>query len=258
MAGLGGHTERDLWKQGCHTWQCYLDDCERFNLGSANRDLMRSCLEESVAALDQGHHQYFAKALAAREAWRAWPDFRKKTVYLDIETDGGTWGNSVTTIGMYDGERFMCLVKGQDLENFRDIISKYSMIVTFFGTGFDLPMLRKAFPGLEFDHLHLDLCYALKRLGFRGGLKKIEKQLGIARGEDTDGLSGMDAIRLWREYRMGRDASLETLIAYNREDVVNLETLADLTYTRMKAATLHEAGLCERNGELAELADRLL
>lgn len=258
IPGLGGHTERELWRQGCTDWQRYREDPERFGLGQSNSALVSEWVERSVAAYDSRHHQFFAEGLAAREAWRAWPEFRDSCVYLDIETDGGTWGSSVTTIGLYDGNTFECLVKGESLENFRDAISRYSMIVTFFGTGFDLPMLRKAFPGIEFDQIHLDLCYALKRLGFRGGLKKIERQLGIARGDDTDGLTGLDAIRLWREFRAGNDKSLETLIAYNRDDVINLETLAQLTYDRMKAATLREAGLCERDGELAELVDRLL
>lgn len=177
--------------------------------------------------------------LAESESWRAWPEFQDRCVYLDIETDGGSTGQSITTIGLYNGEEYRCLVKGKDLEVFRDAITHYSYLVTFFGTGFDLPMIRKRFRNLHMDQIHLDLCYALKQVGFRGGLKKIEKQLGIARGEDTDGLSGMDAVRLWREYDWGgREESLATLIAYNREDVVNLKTLAEIAYTRLKLARM--------------------
>jgi len=40
----------------------------------------------------------------------------------------------------------------------------------------------------------------------------------------------MDAIRLWREYLRGNQTSLDQLIAYNREDVVNLEFLAQVAY----------------------------
>ena len=112
------------------------------------------------------------------------------------------------------------------------------MIVTFFGIGFDVPMLLKRFPRLPMDQIHLDLCPTLREVGFKGGLKKIEKELGIARGEDTDGLNGRDAIYLWRRYERNRDeAALATLIAYNREDVVNLETLAQIAYDRMREST---------------------
>lgn len=198
-----------------------------------------------MVALAERNHQFFETGLGNREAWRAWPEFSDRVCYLDIETDGGQSGDSITTVGMYDGKEFICLVKGQDLGSFPDVISRYGMIVTFFGQGFDIPMLKKAFPQVPFDQIHLDLCFALKRVGVRGGLKKIEKQFGINRGEDTDGLSGLDAIRLWREYMRGRDASLQTLIDYNREDVVNLETLAAITYGRLRADLLKTAGLTE-------------
>lgn len=228
----------------------------RFSVGGASPELVRQVIQESVGALESENHQYFSKALPARETWRAWKEFRHNCVYLDIETDGGNWGNSVTTIGLYDGNEFTCLIKGHDLENFRDIISRYSMIVTFFGTGFDLPVLEKCFPGIGFDHIHIDLCFAMKQLGYRGGLKKIETQLGIQRSPQSQGLTGRDAITLWRRYLMGSDAALETLVAYNREDVVNLEKLADHAFTRLTARTLYDVGLCERDGKLAKLGDR--
>jgi uncharacterized protein YprB with RNaseH-like and TPR domain len=76
----------------------------------------------------------------------------------------------------------------------------------------------------------------------RGGLKRIEKELGIDRGENLDGLDGLAAIRLWRAYRtQGDDEALQTLIAYNREDVVNLETLAEYAYEHLRAETLGAA-----------------
>jgi uncharacterized protein YprB with RNaseH-like and TPR domain len=177
------------------------------------------------------------------EAWRAWPEFRDRCVYLDIETDGGRSGAAITTIGMYDREGFVGLVRDVDLGNFPDLITNYSMIVTFFGAGFDLPMLSKRFPNVRFDQIHLDLCPTMRKLGYRGGLKSIEKQLGLARGEDTDGLTGLDAIRLWRQHERGDRKALDTLIAYNREDVVNLETLAEVAYRKLKAVTFDAASM---------------
>ena len=237
VPGLGAHTEKSLWNQGCEDWETYLRTPDQFSVGSVAKATMLDTIHKSVDAYDRRDHRFFKDALGGRESWRAWPEFRDRTVYLDIETDGGMSGNSITTVGLYDGERFTCLVKGQDLDEFPDVIAKYGMIVTFFGAGFDIPMLRKAFPFVEFDHIHLDLCHALKKLGIRGGLKKIEKQFGIGRTDETDGLSGLDAIRLWREYQMGREQSLQTLIAYNEEDVVNLETLAQIAYDKLLVET---------------------
>ena len=202
-----------------------------------------SVLEGSVSALERLDGQFFCEAFSTGDLWRLWPDFRPKTVYLDIETDGGQSGNAITTVGLYDGETFTCLIKGVDLDSFPEVIARYDMMVTFFGAGFDVPMLRKAFPYARYPRLHLDLCFALKKIGIRGGLKNIEKQLGLRRGAGVDGLSGLDAIRLWREYRNGRDSSLATLIEYNREDVVNLEHLAQVTFDRSKGLLMDGYGL---------------
>lgn len=230
--------ERALWDRGCLTWQHALDGIQDLPFGAASRDIVRMVLNKSYEALENKEHQFFAKALGHSNAWRAWPEFRPTCAYVDIETDGGRSGNSITTIGLFDGNQFEVFVKDQNLENFRDRISDFGMIVTFFGLGFDVPMILKRYPRLVMDHIHLDLCPTLREVGFKGGLKKIEKELGINRGEDTDGLSGRDAITLWRRYeRFNDDGALATLIAYNREDVVNLETLAQIAYDRMKAAT---------------------
>jgi uncharacterized protein YprB with RNaseH-like and TPR domain len=84
----------------------------------------------------------------------------------------------------------------------------------------------------------MDLCFALRDIGYKGGLKKIEKQLGISRGDDTDGLTGLDAVRLWRQHQLGIESALERLIAYNREDVVNLETISEIAYKGLKGKTM--------------------
>jgi uncharacterized protein YprB with RNaseH-like and TPR domain len=159
-------------------------------------------------------------------------------VFLDIETDGGDRGESVTMVGLYDGEKFQALIRDEDLSTFPDVISHYGMIITFFGTGFDLPMLQRCFPNLRFDQIHMDLCPTLRRLGLYGGLKKIEKAVGIERAPETAGLTGLDAVRLWRAYRLGSDSAMERLLAYNRDDVVNLEKLADIAYKRLFGLTV--------------------
>jgi len=188
-------------------------------------------------------HQFFRAGLGMRQAWRAFPDFKDSCVYLDIETDGSA-GNNVTMIGLYDGDSYRCLIQGDDLENFRDLISHYSLVVTFFGFSYDIPVLQKRFPGLEFDQIHIDLCPMLNGLGYRGGLKKIEKELGIERSRETEGLTGRDAIWLWRKSRTHDDEdSLKRLIAYNREDCVNLEKLANHAYDCLRSNALEEAGL---------------
>ena len=102
--------------------------------------------------------------------------------------------------------------------------------MTFNGKRFDVPFLEANFD-VDLQRPHLDLMYTAKQIGLSGGLKQVEEDIGIER--DRPDISGRDAVRLWREHRAGRDGALETLISYNREDTVNLQTLADEVTTRL-------------------------
>lgn len=239
IPGIAETTERSLWNQGCSDWRTYLDAPKRFNLGTASATTARNTLRRSIQALESGEHQYFAHKLKQKHIWRAFPAFRHSCAYLDIETDGGQGPNSITNIGIWDGSTYHGLVKGIDLENFRDLISSFSMLVTFHGAGFDLPVLRRRFPDIAWDHIHVDLCPLLRRLGVTGGLKRIEKAMGIERAPHVAGLTGYDAVLLWRKYRMRRDeAALQRLLDYNRADVENLERLAEIAYERATEVAL--------------------
>lgn len=239
IPGIGAATEQRLWQAGFDSWEKLLDGIKDAPIGSADPTIVRIALEESVRAFDEGNADFFRKAFGLRDAWRAWEAFRDRCVYLDIETDGGQHGSSVTIVGLYDGKEFTALVKDRDLDELLDRLEDCRMLVTFFGAGFDLPMLEKRFKGYEFNQIHLDLCPTLRRLGLKGGLKSIERQLGIARGEDTDGLSGWDAVKLWNMYNhLGDESALARLIAYNREDVVNLEFLANYACERLRVQAL--------------------
>jgi uncharacterized protein YprB with RNaseH-like and TPR domain len=235
VPGIGKATEQSLWKQGCDDWDGYLGGQGRFSTGNADRGAVKAFIERSNIALEAGEHQFFNKHLGLKESWRAYQEFRDGAAYLDIETDG----LAVTTIGIYDGTSFSCLLKGENLENFRDAISHYSMIVTFCGSSFDLPALQRCFRGVVFDQIHIDLCPLLRKLGFRGGLKRIEKEFDIHRPAEVEGLTGFDAVVLWRRYYgLGDDDALARLTAYNREDCVNLERLAEIVFDRMQRALI--------------------
>lgn len=140
----------------------------------------------------------------------------------------------MTTVSFHRDGETTTLVAGEDLtaERLREQFADASLLETFNGARFDVPFLETAFD-IEIDTPHLDLMYPCKRIGLSGGLKPIEKEIGIER--DRPDLSGRDAVRLWREYERGDDDALDTLVSYNREDTKNLRTLAD-TVTE----TLHE------------------
>ena len=236
LPGVGASTECSLWQQGVLTWADALDlsACPT-GFGAGRWDSSCRLLEESLRSLERGDYRHFARALPSCEQWRAWPDFQRRTVYLDIETTGCHGMDRVTVAGLYDGARTMSFIAGDNLDELPEALEQYAMIVTFNGASFDLPFLMRRFPDLEFDHLHLDLMHALRRLGCSGGLKSIERQVGIGRDDDLAGLSGWDAVRLWREYCAGRQESLDTLVRYNAADIENLEQLAQLAYRGIRA-----------------------
>jgi uncharacterized protein YprB with RNaseH-like and TPR domain len=110
------------------------------------------------------------------------------------------------------------------------------VLVTYNGRTFDIPFIERFFR-IRLRQAQIDLRYVLARLGFKGGLKGCEKKLGIGRGQ-LDGVDGYFAVLLWYEYeKYGDERALETLLAYNIEDTVNLERLAVEAYNRNLSAT---------------------
>ena len=237
VAGIGPVTERRIWERGCHSWDDFLRHPAAAGLSAQKTERVAHTVASSLDNLRSENYRYFSQALPSREHWRAYPDFRHRIAYLDIETTGMSEDDAVTIIGVYDGRDVRIYTHGDDLQEFADDIGQYSLLVTFFGSCFDLPFLRRRFPQLPFDQLHIDLCWALRRLGLTGGLKHIERQLGIPRSPETEGLDGWDAVRLWREWERGSRQSLDLLKAYNREDIVNLEHLMHHAYDHLRTKT---------------------
>jgi uncharacterized protein YprB with RNaseH-like and TPR domain len=143
---------------------------------------------------------------------------------LDIET---SWQRQITIIGVYrEGEGTTQLVSPAfQADHVRDLLNGIDLLFTYNGSGFDLPVIERDL-GVKIAPAcrHRDLMWDCRKRKIRGGLKGAEKFLGIHR--DTEGLTGLDAMNLWRSHQEGRTESLEILLRYNREDVENLAILA--------------------------------
>jgi hypothetical protein len=140
--------------------------------------------------------------------------------YLDIET---SYGGEITILGIFRPPDDLIQIVQPDVSRRRLLgaLDGTHEIVTYWGHRFDLPVisrclrvnLRKKFQSKDLaDHCH--------RHGLYGGLKAVEKALGIHR--ETHGLTGLDAMHLWEQWLRGNHHALKTLLRYNEEDVVNL------------------------------------
>ncbi|MCZ7393610.1 MAG: ribonuclease H-like domain-containing protein [Candidatus Methanoperedens sp.] len=233
ISGIGSTIEQRIWRCGIRNWEELLENHSMIKMVKNRKRLLLSGVVESIERLASGSHIYFAKRLAPSHQWRAYRHFRDKTAYVDIETTGLSPSYSkITVIGIYNGKETKTYIRGINLQEAPAELAKYKQLVTFNGARFDLPFIEHEFPGF-FNHLHIDLMYPLKKLGFCGGLKNIERSLGLERSEETAGITGLDAVRLWKRHERGNDEALEVLIKYNREDVENLEKLIGMTYPKM-------------------------
>lgn len=153
--------------------------------------------------------------------------------YLDIETTGlSFWNSEITVIGIYlcrvDSIWFIQFT-GEDItaDRLLEALSGVDKIYTYNGSRFDLPFIDCRL-GIDLAKLfiHHDLMYDCWRSNLYGGLKAVERQLGIERR--LRDITGYDAVRLWWRYVNDYDEeALAALLEYNKEDVLNLKALKE-------------------------------
>jgi uncharacterized protein YprB with RNaseH-like and TPR domain len=153
--------------------------------------------------------------------------------YLDIETTGLSPSLAeVTVVGIHlcrGGETSFIQLVGNDITagSLLKSLDGVDILYTYNGSRFDLPFLHFRL-GIDLARrfAHHDLMYDCWRHNLYGGFKAVERQLRITR--QLTEVNGYEAIRLWWRYIDFFDLdALDTLLEYNREDVVNLKVLKD-------------------------------
>jgi uncharacterized protein YprB with RNaseH-like and TPR domain len=238
---VGERTEQRIWDQGVITWDDFLDRDIVSPFSVKRKAVSDQILREAKTALEGRTGRFFASCMPSREMWRLYPTFRDDVVFLDIETTGLSRNSAITVVGLARGNDFKALLRGQDLtrRNLAKELEGAELIVTYNGASFDLPMLRGQYPVEGLDLPHLDLRYIARRVGLKGGLKGIERTLGLIRDREFAMMTGEDAVHLWRLWeRRGNKKALDLLVKYNEADVVNLRSVADIICGQAKKSIL--------------------
>ncbi|MFC1654500.1 ribonuclease H-like domain-containing protein [Myxococcota bacterium] len=239
VRGIGPTRERALWASGCRTWEDLVEGTGPAGLPESLQESTREQIKTDLNAFRRGDIRYLSGRLAPKEHWRFYRHFRDNIAFLDIETTGMDAESSiVTVIGVHtpkDGTRVF--IDGYNLDDFPGFIRGYDILVTFNGMTFDVPFLRGAFYDLDLPPAHIDLRWLARSVGLSGGLKEVERKIGIARPEAVSEISGFDAVILWKQYKRNHDEhALRRLVRYNLEDTVNLERLVIECCNRMYSA----------------------
>jgi uncharacterized protein len=241
LDGIGQKTEKELWQNGISNWESFLSAKSIEGMSSSRKSYYDRKLMEAIRCLYNLDVSFFKNTIPQSESWRFYDFFREDAVFLDIETDGLGMGSDITVFGLYNGIDTKMMISGinLDIRSLRDELSKYKLIVTFNGASFDVPFINKRYPGLIPNVPNFDVRVVAGRLGFKGGLKAIERQLGIGRKDIVKDFNGGDALTLWRMYRAtGDEYYLNLLLEYNEFDIVNLKIVADKMVRMMKERLL--------------------
>ncbi|MBI1936381.1 ribonuclease H-like domain-containing protein [Candidatus Woesearchaeota archaeon] len=239
---VGDKLEQNIWRNGIYDWDSFLRQdtirrLSRYRKLYYNRKILAA--KKALYNFDSG---YFLDVLPKNEMWRLYDFFREDAVFMDIETTGlSKIHDDITVFGLYNGLNTKMMIKGINLDYgiLKKELEKYKLIVTFNGASFDLPFIEKRYPNLLPRIPNFDVKSLTDKLGLKGGLKKIEKGLGIKRNEIVQDFHGGDALTLWRMYRAtGDDYYLNLLIEYNEYDIINLKIVAEKCIKIMKEKLL--------------------
>ena len=246
LPGIGRETEFRLWRSGILDWKDLLET------RLATRPEVRGAIEASGDALEKNDVGYFFSLLPSSERWRVFPDFGPRFAAVDIETTGLSIYDALTVVGVeIDGE-YQVFIRGSNLEDAVPILESALGLLTFNGTLFDLPFLRRTFPGIRLPSVHLDLRFLGRRVALRGPLKEVERIAGFHRPRQLEDLGGYAATVLWSKFEHGDLPALELLVEYNAADTCVLRPLCWIMVERLRGGLADAVRAAERQYSLFE------
>ena len=244
VPGIGRHTEFRLWLSGISDWSHLRDT--RF----AMKPDAVSTIEASEEALRKSDVGYFFSRLPASDRWRVYEDFGERFAVVDVETTGLSIYDNLTLVGIEMGGKYQTFIRGSNLDEAVPLLESARGLITFNGTLFDVPFLRRTFPGIRLPSAHLDLRFLGRRAGLVGPLKQVEQAVGLVRDDGIRDITGYRASVLWSEFAHGDHSALELLVKYNAADTCNLRALCHIIVGKLHKRLAEVAAANARNYSL--------
>jgi uncharacterized protein len=226
---ISNKKEQNIWREGVIYWSDFLKKETIKGIAKEKKNYYNRRIKEAQQALLKNDSSFFINKLPAKEMWRLYGYFREETCFLDLEVD--SYGK-IILVGISDYYNSNFFLKNVNLDKslIEKEINKYKLIVTFNGSSFDLPKLKKQM-NIQIDLPHVDLKPLCVNLGLKGGLKEIERKLNLKRPQHLKG----SPVGLWKSFHASGDKEyLDLLIEYNKEDIENLKGVIDKVYELLK------------------------
>ena len=236
LPSVGAKKEKALWESDILSWDDFLSADSIGCVKPALKERSDPIVMQAAELLKDDDSFALADLIPKSEHWRMFDHFKDDAAYLDIETDGLSRDALVTVVTIHRKNRTYTLTEGFDLdpESLSKALKGSKILVTYNGSCFDVPVLKNSFPEVDLDIPQYDLRFASRKVGYKGGLKPLEIELGIHRSEDILDVDGAMAVHLWHQWkRNGDEDALNILQEYNRADTVNLEYIAGVIYGKL-------------------------
>ncbi len=225
--GIGPKTDQRLKSIGLHSWSDCLVNPNSIPFSGQRKIQFLQQIEKSLSALKKNDINYLVKQLPIKEHWRILGTYFDKATFFDIETTGlSSYDSIITTIVAYHNKNLHTFLFQENLDDFLELVDDSKLLVAFNGNSFDIPFVEKAFNIPDIGCPFIDLRWICYYMNLQGGLKSIEKQVGIQRPKQIESIDGFEAVSLFLDWQNGDLKAKEKLVSYCQADVLSIFLVA--------------------------------